>query len=152
MTDFVFGRNSLAALATVKPELQALARRALSLSDVDFSVVQGNRTPDQQARLYGQGRTAQQCSAAGIPTAYAQPGKPKVTWTLQSNHIGGNAIDVCPYVNGAPEWDNDGKLGLWPKIADAFKRASSQLGTPVYWGGDWGASTKDRPHFSLVRG
>lgn len=152
MTDFVFGRNSLTVLATVKPELQALARRALSLSEVDFSVVQGNRTPDQQARLYGQGRTAQQCSTAGIPSAYAQPDKPQVTWTLHSNHIGGNAIDVCPFVDGAFNWDNDGSLGLWPQIADAFKAAAKMHDTTIYWGGDWGASQKDRPHFSLVPG
>lgn len=151
MTDFVFGSRSLELLATVKPELQALARRALSLSTVDFGVVQGNRTHDDQARLYGQGRTQSQMRDMGLPAEYAQPTADKVTWTLHSNHIGGNAIDVCPWADGHYEWDNDGKLGLWPKIADAFKRASQQLDTPVYWGGDW-TGKKDRPHFSLVKG
>lgn len=151
MSEFVFSKASLQRLATVRPELQALARRALSLSEVDFGVVQGNRTLDEQMRLYGQGRTVAQCEAMSVPPAYAKPDQPKVTWTLHSNHIGGNAIDVCPYVDGKPEWDNDGKLGLWPKIADAFKRASGTLGTPVYWGGDW-TTKKDRPHFSLVNG
>ncbi|MBS0227071.1 MAG: M15 family metallopeptidase [Proteobacteria bacterium] len=151
MSEFVFGKQSVALLATVKPELQALARRALSLSEVDFGIVQGNRTLDEQMRLYGQGRDAERCAVMGVPPAYAQPDKQKVTWTLKSNHIGGNAIDVCPWVDGHYEWDNDGKLGLWPKIADAFKRASGTLGTPVYWGGDW-TTKKDRPHFSLVKG
>lgn len=153
MTDaFRFGKQSAAYLATVRPELQALARCALSLSDVDFAVVQGARTYDQQMRLYGQGRTPAQCAHVGVPAAYAKPDAPKVTWTLKSNHIGGDAIDVCPVVDGALNWDDDGKLGLWPQIADAFQRASIHLGTPVFWGGDWSATRKDRPHFSLVQG
>lgn len=150
-TAFRFGKQSEVYLATVKPELQALAQCALGLSDVDFAVVQGARTLDQQMRLFGQGRTQAECGAVNVPPAYAQPDKPKVTWTLKSNHIGGYAIDVCPYVDGALNWDDDGKLGLWPHIADAFKRASILLGTPVYWGGDW-TGKKDRPHFSLVKG
>lgn len=148
---FTFSARSNALLATVNPRLAALADMALTLSEVDFAVVQGNRTPDEQARLYGKGRTAAQCEAAGVPAAYAQPAAAQVTWTLHSNHIGGNAIDVCPVVDGALCWDDDGRLGLWPKIVDAFHRAAQQQGTVIYWGGDF-SKRKDRPHFSLVPG
>lgn len=147
---FKFSRNSLARLMTVEPELQRVAQRALELSTVDFVVVQGNRTRDEQMRLYGKGRTAAQCSAKGVPASYARPNEAKVTWTLNSNHIGGRAIDVAPYVNGAINWDDNGKLGLWPKIAAAFKQAAKELGVSIVWGGDW-TTTKDRPHFELTR-
>lgn len=147
---FKFSKASLDRLATVDPALQAVAHRALCLTTVDFVVTQGNRTRDEQMRLYGKGRTASQCSAKGVPTAYAKPNERVVTWTLNSNHIGGNAIDIAPYHNGKIEWDEDGKLGLWPKLAAAFLKASAQLGTPVEWGGNW-TKNKDRPHFELSR-
>ena len=145
-----FSQNSLNRLATVHPDMQKVARRAIQLSPVDFSITQGKRTLDEQKRLYGKGRSAAQCRAAGVPEAYAKPNEAKVTWTLNSNHISGNAIDVAPYINGKLEYDDNGKLGLWPKIAKAFKDAAPELDVSIEWGGDW-TKTKDRPHFELVR-
>ena len=147
---FKFSQNSLARLATVHPDMQRVARRAIELSPVDFSITQGKRTLDEQKRLYGKGRTAAQCRAKGVPAEYARPQDQVVTWTLNSNHLSGNAIDVAPYINGKLEYDDNGKLGLWPKIAKAFKDAARELGAPIEWGGDW-TKTKDRPHFELVR-
>lgn len=125
--------RSLKILSTVKPDLQKVVKRAIEISEVDFGVIQGNRTQQQQDELYAQGRT--------------KPG-PIVTWTLNSNHIGGNAVDLLPYINGKAEWDNNGKLGLWPKIAKAMKQAANELNIPITWGGDW-QKTPDRPHFEL---
>lgn len=147
---FQFSQRSQAILLTVKPNLRAVAQRAIELTAVDFGVVQGNRTLEQQRYLYGQGRTALQLAKQGLPSKYSQPGLPIVTWTLNSNHIGGNALDVMPYVNGVGNWDNDGKLGLWPQIASAFKLAACELAIPIVWGGDW-KKTKDRPHFELAQ-
>lgn len=146
---FKFSQNSLNRLATVHPDMQRVAHRAIELSSIDFSITQGRRTLDEQKRLYGKGRTAAQCRAAGVPEAYAKPNEKQVTWTLRSNHLSGNAIDVAPYINGRLEYDDNGKLGLWPKIAKAFKDAARELGVPIEWGGDW-TKTKDRPHFELV--
>lgn len=130
---FQFSKRSHELLANVHPQLRLVAIRALQLSEVDFGITAGNRTVKEQAALYAKGRTA--------------PG-PKVTWTMNSRHIGGFAIDVAPYVNGKLEWDDNGKLGLWPKIAAAFKAAAKELNVPIVWGGDW-KTTKDRPHFEL---
>jgi len=149
---YAFGNRSQSLLLTVKPSLRKVAERAIQLSKVDFGVVQGARTLDQQKRLYGQGRSGAQCVAKGIPAAYARPDMNVVTWTLNSNHIGGNAIDVCPVINGNFVWDNDGRLGLWPQVATAFKAAATETGIPIYWGGDWKGKQNDRPHFSIVPG
>jgi len=148
---FALSTASRARLATVHPALREVVERAITLTTVDFVVVQGNRTRDEQMRLYGQGRTAQQCRAEGVPEAYAQPGRARVTWTLNSNHIGGRAVDLAPYVDGGIEWDNSGRLGLWPRIAEAMRAAADDLNVPIVWGGDW-KSTPDRPHFELARG
>lgn len=148
---FSLSAASRSRLATVHPALRAVVERAITLTTVDFVVVQGNRTRDEQMRLYGKGRTAQQCRAMGVPEAYARPSEAKVTWTLNSNHIGGRAVDLAPYVDGGIEWDDNGKLGLWPRIREAMQAAADDLQVPIQWGGDW-KGTPDRPHFELVRG
>lgn len=146
---FVLSKNSLARLGTVDPRMQAVVKRAIQITPIDFTVTQGNRTRDEQARLYGKGRTAAQMSAKGLNPAYARPSERQVTWTMNSNHIGGRAVDLAPYANGGIEWDEDGKLGYWPKIAAAMRQAARELGVPIKWGGDW-EGTPDRPHFELA--
>lgn len=132
---FKLSKNSLAKLDGVNQALANVVKRAIEITTVDFAVVQGNRTQAEQNALYAQGRT--------------KPG-PVVTWTRNSNHIGGRAVDLAPFYKGKIEWDNDGKLGLYPKIATAMKQAAKELGVKIKWGGDW-QGTVDRPHFELER-
>lgn len=132
---FTLSARSRSRLVGVHPDLVRVVNLAIRLTTVDFAVTAGNRTQAEQDALYAQGRT--------------RPG-PKVTWTRNSRHIGGYAVDVAPWINGGIEWDNNGKLGAWPRIAEAFKSAAKELGVPIVWGGDW-ANTKDRPHFELDR-
>lgn len=146
---FALGKNSLTRLATVDPRMQAVVKRAIQLTPVDFTVTQGNRTRDEQARLYGKGRTASQMVVKGLPTAYAKPNEAKVTWTMDSNHIGGRAVDLAPYVNGAINWDENGRLAYWPALAKAMYAAAKELGVRIKWGGEW-KDTPDRPHFELA--
>ena len=57
------------------------------------------------------------------------------------------AVDVAPYVNGAPSWDWD----WYNKIAPIIKDEWALLDYPGFrltWGGDW-ASFKDGPHWEL---
>ena len=54
---FVFGKASESRLIGLKPGLIAVNRRALSYGLMDFSVVQGVRTEDEQRALYAQGRS-----------------------------------------------------------------------------------------------
>lgn len=147
---FRFSQRSQSILVTVKPQLQAVANRAIQLTTVDFGVVQGNRTLEQQRYLYGQGRTPQQLLKVGLTSKYARPDLPVVTWTLNSNHIGGNAIDVMPYIDGVGNWDNDGRLGLWPPIHAAFRLAAKELNIKIVLGADW-EKTPDRPHVELAQ-
>lgn len=132
---FKFSQRSIKTLNTVHPDLQKVVKLALELSEVDFGVTAGNRTQAEQDELYAQGRT--------------KPGQ-KVTWTRNSRHIDGYAVDLLPYLNGKAEWDNSGKLGLWSKINEAMQKASKELNIPIIWGGLW-QTTPDRPHFELDR-
>lgn len=146
--------SSLQKLSTVNPSLQAVVKRAAELlqgTDLYFVVTQGIRTRDEQARLYGKGRTAAELSAKKVNPLYAKPTESKVTWTLDSNHLAGTAVDIAPLLNGKVNWDENGKLGLWPRLAIAMKTAASELRTPITWGGDWSGKNLDRPHFELEK-
>ena len=113
-------------LATVQQQLQQLGRellRRLASEGLTFKVTSGNRTKEEQAALYAQGRTA--------------PG-PRVTWTLKSRHIGGRAIDLTLFSGKNPVWES--------KHYDRAGEVGKELG--LVWGGDW-KRTKDKPHFEL---
>ncbi|SDW94380.1 M15 family metallopeptidase [Lysobacter enzymogenes] len=145
---FTLSARSRERLAGVHPDLRRVVERAIQLTTVDFVVTQGNRTRDEQARLYGKGRTVAQMAAAKLSAEYAQPREAKVTWTLNSRHVGGFAVDLAPWRDGEIDWDDDGRRGLWERLAEAMKEAARERGIPLVWGGDW-ARTKDRPHFEL---
>lgn len=130
---FTLSKRSRERLVGVHHDLVRVVELAIKLTSVEFVVAQGARTQAEQDELYAQGRT--------------KPG-PKVTWTRNSRHIGGFAVDLAPVVNGAIEYDNNGKLGLWPRIAEAMKTAAAELSVPITWGGDW-KKTPDRPHFEI---
>jgi peptidoglycan L-alanyl-D-glutamate endopeptidase CwlK len=105
----------------------------------DILVIEGVRTKERQADLYAQGRT--------------KPG-PIVTWTLQSKHIEGRAVDVVKLKNGTIDW-NDSKA--FDEMGTIMLAKAKELGVKLRWGYDWNANGKirekgetDGPHFELV--
>jgi peptidoglycan LD-endopeptidase CwlK len=148
---FKFSQRSMARIETVDDKVQALCHLALDRSPIDFAIVQGRRTQDEQMRLYGKGRTAAECMKAGVPTAYAKPKEQKVTWTLKSNHLSGRAVDFAPIVDGKifmPDRPTAADIAIYKQVADAFKSAAAELGITIQWGGDW-TRTKDFPHIEM---
>jgi peptidoglycan L-alanyl-D-glutamate endopeptidase CwlK len=114
-------------LATVVPQLQKLGRellRRLAAEGLTFKVIQGRRTPAQQAALYAKGRTA--------------PG-PKVTWTLKSRHLTGRAIDIALFSGKNVVWES--------KHYNRAGEIGEELG--LVWGGRWKGGKTDKPHFEL---
>jgi peptidoglycan L-alanyl-D-glutamate endopeptidase CwlK len=119
---FKLGAMSLARLEGVHPDLARVFHRAIEITPVDFSVVEGLRTKERQAELVAAGASK----------------------TMNSRHLTGHAVDIAPYVGGTIRWD-------WPlfyQLAPAVKKAATELGVKVEWGGDW-ATFKDGPHWQL---
>jgi energy-coupling factor transporter transmembrane protein EcfT len=115
-----------AVLAGLTPETDAKARQLLANTQVlgiELRIIEGYRSPAQQAALYAQGRTS--------------PGK-IVTNTKVSAHNTGMAFDVVVVKDGKVNFDNE----LYKKVG-ALGR---ELG--LVWGGDWTAF-KDMTHFEL---
>ena len=129
-----FSERSEKNLVGVNDRMVKVVRRALELTAVDFTVIEGVRTKDRQQELYAQGRTA--------------TGK-TVTWTLNSKHIDGLAVDLLP-VTG---WND---LNGFKKVAAAMKRAADELGIKIRHGADWNGNgvqengETDWPHFELA--
>jgi peptidoglycan L-alanyl-D-glutamate endopeptidase CwlK len=139
---YALGPQSRARLQGVHPDLVKVVERAIELTDQDFMVLEGVRTPARQKELYAQGRTA--------PV-------PKVTWTLNSNHFinpktgFGHAVDLVPF---PVDWSHT-KLDV---VSKAMFAAAWELGVPIRWGADWDRDGKprekgetDSPHFELHR-
>lgn len=122
MSNFYLGKRSKQRIRDIHPDLNRVVKRAIQLTDVDFSVLEGVRTKDRQEELVRQGAST----------------------TMHSRHLTGHAVDLGAYVSGEIRWD-------WPlyyKIADAMKQAAAELEVPLEWGGDW-ETFKDGPHFQL---
>jgi peptidoglycan L-alanyl-D-glutamate endopeptidase CwlK len=128
-------------LSTVRPDLQKVIRRAAELTTVPFVVVSGNRTQAQQDYLYAQGRT--------------RPG-PVITWTRNSNHMHGAAIDfsaVDAKGNPTNHQKHTWNAGYYKPIADVILAAGKECGIPVEWPlwkkGDWGHIQLVKPYQKL---
>ena len=132
---FKLGKTSLARLKGVDETLVNVVKRAIEISEVDFTVLEGVRTLERQRELYAQGRTA--------------PGK-IVTWTMKSRHIEGKAVDLVPY---PLDWSD---LEKFNKIKDAMFQSAKELDVNLRWGADWNGNGEyrekgeyDSPHFEI---
>lgn len=161
----VFGKASEARLSELHPNLVRVLRQALTISEQDFTIIEGLRSDKQCFINFGKGRTIAECLAGGCPSEYSRPHEAKVTWlrkALSSNHRKhadgyGHAVDIYPYpvslVLGASPTKYE---PLFDKLADAMLKASKELGIPIRWGADWDMDNMprergetDNPHFEL---
>lgn len=112
----------------VHPDLVKVVERAIQITTVDFTVLEGVRDPLRQMKLVEAGASQ----------------------TMNSRHIPGadgyaKAVDLGAWVDDQVDWS----WPLYHKIADAVKEAARQLGVDITWGGDW--KMRDGPHFELSR-
>jgi peptidoglycan L-alanyl-D-glutamate endopeptidase CwlK len=121
---YTLGPRSRQRLKGVHPDLVKVVERAVEISTIDFTVLEGLRTPERQKTLLEAGASQ----------------------TLNSRHITGHAVDLGAWVGDEVRWD----WPLYHKIAAAMKDAAKQEGVNIVWGGDW-RSFKDGPHFELNR-
>lgn len=162
---YIFGNASKARMVGLHPNLIKVLEKAITISEQDFTIIEGVRSDEQCYINFGKGRTAAQCKAAGCPVKYANPKAAKVTWVknpLNSNHREkadgyGHAVDLYPYpvslvLNSAPKKYEP----LFDKIARAMFAAAKELNISIRWGADWDMDNiprergeTDNPHFEL---
>ena len=118
----ILGSRSHARLAGVHPDLVKVVEMAAKMSSLDFTVLEGLRTPERQAQLVKIGATR----------------------TTNSRHLTGHAVDLGVMVEGELRWD----WPLYRQLAPIVKNAALAVGVPIEWGGDW-KTFKDGPHWQL---
>lgn len=128
-------------LKGVNQRLVDVVLRACEALPFDVQLVEGVRTQTRQIELWNQGRDGK--------------GGKIVTWTKNSKHIGGEAVDIVPLqADGTINW-NDKQT--FAQLANAMVEASRALNTKVKNGGDWNMNgvygekgETDLPHWELV--
>ena len=153
VSKYQLSTEALDRLHGVKTELVNVVKRAIEISEVDFTVLEGVRTKERAYINYGKGRNATELAAKGVPTIYARPGVAKVTWLnnpLGSKHMTGDAVDLAPY---PIDWND---LKRFDMVADAMFKAAKELSVKIRWGADWDndgnfreRGETDSPHFEL---
>ena len=108
---FKLSRRSLDNLEGVDERLVAVVKHAITVSKIDFGVIQGLRTIEQQKELVAKGASQ----------------------TMKSKHLDGNAVDLMAYINGRGSWE----LNVYDEIADAIKEGAKTLGVKIRWGAAW---------------
>jgi len=129
---YALGRNSKKILLTCTPELQQVINLAIELTDVDFSVVEGIRTPEKQRENMN--------------------ATPPVSWTMASRHMANDdgyseAVDIYPWVDGMTCMNQADYM----RVARSIFSAAQILQTPIAWGGFWLKPRVDNPHWELMR-
>ena len=110
------GKKSLSELRGVHPDVVKVVKRAIEITEQDFSVHDGLRTEREQREYVRRG----------------------VSRTMKSKHLKqadgrGHAVDLVPYINGKLRWEWD---AIWD-IAEAVQQAAKELGVKLRWGGAW---------------
>lgn len=133
---YTLSKASLDKLQGVHPDLVKVVKRAIELTDTDFKVGEGVRTPARQRTLVAEGKSK----------------------TLNSRHIPGKdglgkAVDLWVLKNGSVTWD----VPSYVKLSKFVLQAAKELNIPIRWGGDWDGDGDykderffDGPHYELV--
>lgn len=121
--EYRFSARSLQALEGVNPILKEVAHQALLLSEIDFGVISGVRTEEEQRHLVAIGASK----------------------TMKSKHLTGDAIDIMAWIDGRPCWE----VGPYKMIHPAFQQAADNLNVSLTWGGTWGW---DFGHYEIKSG
>ena len=142
---YKFSKKSLERIEGINPILITILKEAITDSPYDFGIPRdgGFRTYQRQAELYARGRTTNELIEKGIVGIEGRPDKSRITWTLKSYHMTGNAIDIYCYFDGRANWD----LKYLEPIARHLIEVASKHGVILNWGQDlWG---KDGAHLQI---
>lgn len=123
---YKLSQKSLSKLEGVHPDLVKVVKRAIEITECDFTITEGLRTKERQAQLL----------------------KEKKTTTMNSRHLTGHAVDLAAWIivdkKGTVSWD----WKYYYTIEKAMKNSAKELEVSIEWGGDW-KSFPDAPHWQL---
>lgn len=131
---FKFSKRSLSEIETLEPDLQIVLSKVMNWQIMDFTVLQGVRTIEEQKELVRTGKSR----------------------TMNSKHLPNRfgmseAVDIAPW---PIDWNDHGRFRF---LGGLMFAAAEEVGVKLRWGGDWDGdkdfkdqSFIDLPHFELV--
>ena len=108
---FKLSQRSINKMEGVDADLVAVTKRAIELTKIDFGVIYGMRTIQEQEKLVAAGKSQ----------------------TMKSKHLVGRAVDLMAYVDGKGCWE----LNVYDDLCDAMKEAAKELSVAIKWGAAW---------------
>jgi peptidoglycan LD-endopeptidase CwlK len=108
---FKLSERSLGNLKGVDARLQKAVQHAIGETKVDFGVICGLRTIEEQRELVAKGASQ----------------------TMASKHLEGLAVDLMAYIGSRGSWE----LNLYDDIADAMREGAERANVPIRWGAAW---------------
>jgi peptidoglycan L-alanyl-D-glutamate endopeptidase CwlK len=108
---FRLSERSLSNLQGVDEQLVATVKLAILITKIDFGVICGIRTMEEQRALFEKGASK----------------------TMRSKHLEGKAVDLMAYIGSRGSWE----LNLYDDIADAMQEAATETGAVLRWGAAW---------------
>lgn len=108
---YKLSKRSLKHLEGVDPRLIEVVTHAISVTKVDFAVIEGLRTLERQKELFALGATQ----------------------TMKSKHLTGKAVDLMAFIGTRGSWE----LNLYDDIADAMKEGAIKAKVRIRWGAAW---------------
>ena len=111
---FKLSTRSETKLEGLDPRLVAVVKLAIHKLKLDFGVICGMRTMEEQRELVEKGASQ----------------------TMKSKHLQGYAVDLMAYIGSRASWE----LNLYDDIADAMAEAAREVDVPIRWGAAWTVS------------
>tara|TARA_B100000941_G_C28168575_1_gene381011 strand:+ start:78 stop:533 length:456 start_codon:yes stop_codon:yes gene_type:complete len=108
---FKLSERSLGKLEGVNDSMKIVVMKAITLTKIDFGVICGLRTQEEQEELVAKGASK----------------------TMRSRHLTGDAVDLMCYLGSRGSWE----LNLYDDVADAMKQAAQDEGVGIRWGAAW---------------
>ena len=108
---FKLSQRSLDHLKGVDERLQRVVEIAITKTEVDFGVICGLRTVEEQKALVAKGASQ----------------------TMKSKHLDGHAVDLMVFIGSRGSWE----LNLYDEIADAMREGGEKVGVKLRWGAAW---------------
>ena len=108
---FKLSKRSLDKLEGVDEQLVATVKLAIAVAKIDFGVICGLRTMEEQRVFVDKGASK----------------------TMRSKHLEGKAVDLMAYIGSRGSWE----LNLYDDIADAMQEAAVETGAVLRWGAAW---------------
>jgi peptidoglycan L-alanyl-D-glutamate endopeptidase CwlK len=108
---YKLSQRSLDRLDGLDERLVSVVTSAIHRSKIDFGVICGMRTLEEQRALVEKGASQ----------------------TMKSKHLQGYAVDLMAYIGSRASWE----LNLYDDIADAMAEAAREVDVPIRWGAAW---------------